>query len=88
MEDLGDDIAASVLAQQEKLHDRQYTIRTENLQRAFAMANEANRRPRDVSAAPNYLRSELQGEKWERENANLIAAGFYLPADVSYKVSE
>lgn len=86
LESFGDKIAGTVMARQEGLLSAKTTIRTADLHHSLATAAAANRGMRArFGSAGAVMRSEDQGDQWERENANVLERGIPLKPDFTYK---
>ncbi len=85
LESFGDNIACTVMSQQEGLQNAKYSIRADELQRSLASAAASNRGLKARFGVQSFLKSEGQDQRWERENANVLENGIPLRPDYSYK---
>ncbi len=82
LEQFGDEIAGTVLAQQEGLNSRKSSMRIADLHQSLAMAQAYNR---GMRRGGPILKSESRGDAWDRENANVLERGIPLKPDFNYK---
>lgn len=85
LESFGEKIAGGVMMAQERLQDAKITVRTDALYRAMLETSSANRGMQRTFGVGPFLRSEEQGEQWERENASVIDYALTMKPDFSYK---
>lgn len=84
LQDFGDTIAATVVAQQEQLYGMKLTVKTDQLRDSLSAAAAANRAARSkFGSVP--LHSESPNRRYDRENANILETGAPLPPDYVYK---
>lgn len=85
LESFGENIAASVMRQQEELHNKKMNIRKSDMQQALMMAAYKNKGLNQKYGTTGYLSSETRSEQWERANASIVERGIPLSADFTYK---
>lgn len=84
LESFGEKIAGTVMAQQEELRSRKFTIRKEDFEESLSRSYYRNKGIKRGRVTP-FMKSDTEKQQWELENASIIQKGIPLNADFSYK---
>lgn len=85
LEGFGEKIAGDVMMMQERMQQAKMTVRSDALHSAIRNTLASNKVQHKLHGTGPFLQSEKQGERWERENSNLLDHAITLKPDFVYK---